>query len=62
VRVTQCLRGLRVAGAAVLALGAFTLGGLVSSIIGLSGDGTRLFGTREKPAPRWGITIVAYQT
>ncbi len=41
---------------------AFPVGGLVSGIIGLSGDGTRLFGTREKPAPRWGITIVAYQT
>jgi hypothetical protein len=38
---------------------AFPVGGLVSGIIGLSGDGTRLFGTR--PNHR-GITIVAYQT
>jgi DNA-binding beta-propeller fold protein YncE len=40
----------------------FPLGGLVSGIIGLSGDGTRLFGTRQKTGPRWGITIVAYKT
>jgi len=40
----------------------FPLGGLVPGIIGLSADGTRLFGTRQKSGPRWGITIVAYKT
>jgi len=41
---------------------AFSGGGLVPGIIGLGGDGTRLFAARDKTGPRWGITIVAYQT
>ena len=40
----------------------FPVGGIVSGIIGLGGDGTRLFGTRQKRGPGWGITVVAYQT
>ena len=40
----------------------FPLGGLVPGIIGLSADGTRLFATRQKTGPRWGITTVAYKT
>jgi len=37
--------------------------GILSGIIGLSGDGTRLFAARQtKRGITWSITIVAYRT